>query len=397
VDRVWRLLAAWGLDGLVAFAATASAVGTVLRDDSYRPDGLQLWFEVAGLTTALLALCARRRFPFLAPAFLWVTAPALSFLDGNLIITQAGVFVCGMGAAVLLGSLRNGLQSRVGLVLVLVGSATVVYNDPTHGPGDYFFTPVLFSIGWLVGLALRERNLQADAAEERALRAERERESAARVAVAEERARMAREMHDVVAHAVSVMVLQVGAVRHRMPVGSEEGAALKSVEEAGRTALTEMRRMLGALRQGDDGLELTPGPGLDDLQALAGDVRTAGLDVRLHRKGEPVDLPRSLDLSAYRIVQEGLTNALKHSGGRRADVTVEFAPGQLRLEVRDDGPGGFARGDGFGHGLIGIGERVKAYGGDMSAFVATSGGFVLRASLPLESTKSTGSLESTDA
>jgi signal transduction histidine kinase len=96
-------------------------------------------------------------------------------------------------------------------------------------------------------------------------------------------------------------------------------------------------------------------------------------------------------------VQEGLTNALKHSGGRRADVTVEFASGQLRLEVRDDGPGGFAHGDGFGHGLIGIGERVKAYGGDMSAFVATSGGFVLRASLPLESTKSTGSLESTDA
>ena len=123
---------------------------------------------------------------------------------------------------------------------------------------------------------------------------------------------------------------------------------------------------------------------MDDLESLATHVRSAGLDVRLHREGEPVDLPRSLDLSAYRIVQEGLTNALKHSGGRRADVTVDYAPDQLRLEVRDDGPGGFATGDGFGHGLIGIGERVKAYGGDMSAFVATSGGFVLRASLPLE-------------
>jgi signal transduction histidine kinase len=145
-----------------------------------------------------------------------------------------------------------------------------------------------------------------------------------------------------------------------------------------------MRRMLGALRQGDDVLELTPGPGLDDLATLAGDVRAAGLDVRLHREGEPVELPRSLDLSAYRIVQEGLTNALKHSGGRRADVTVEFAPDALRLEVRDDGPGGFARGDGAGHGLIGIGERVKAYGGEMSAFAAATGGFVLRASLPLE-------------
>ena len=242
-----------------------------------------------------------------------------------------------------------------------------------------------------MGYALRDRVVRSEVAEERALRAERERESAARVAVAEERARMARELHDVVAHAVSVMVLQVGAVRHRMPEASEEGEALRNVEQAGRTALAEMRRLLGALRQGDDLLELTPGPGLDDLQTLAGDVRAAGLDVRLHVNGEPAALPRSVDLSAYRIVQEGLTNALKHSGGRRADVTVEYGSDQLRLEVRDDGPGGFAQNDGFGHGLIGIGERVKAYGGDMSAFVATSGGFVLRASLPLES------LESADA
>jgi signal transduction histidine kinase len=181
------------------------------------------------------------------------------------------------------------------------------------------------------------------------------------------------------------MVLQVGAVRHRMPDASEEGEALRNVEQVGRTALAEMRRLLGALRQGDDLLELTPGPGLDDLQKLAGDVRAAGLDVRLHVNGDPAALPRSVDLSAYRIVQEGLTNALKHSGGRRADVTVEYGSGQLRLEVRDDGTGGSATGDELGHGLIGIGERVKAYGGDMSAFHAASGGFVLRASLPLES------------
>ena len=129
-----------------------------------------------------------------------------------------------MGAAVAAGQPAKRARSRrVGLVLVLVGSATVVYNDPTHGPGDFFFTPVLFAIGWLVGFALRERNQQAEAAEERALRAERERESAARVAVAEERARMARELHDVVAHAVSVMVLQVGAVRHRIPAASGGG------------------------------------------------------------------------------------------------------------------------------------------------------------------------------
>jgi signal transduction histidine kinase len=387
MGRVGRFCAAWGLDVLVVAAAAATAVGTVQRDDADRPDGLALGIEIAAITVVLLALCARRWFPFLAATFVWIGCAGLSFLDHQLISTQAGVFLCGMGAAVLFGSLRNGLQARVGLVIVLVGTAVIVYHDPTHTTGSLLFTPVVFAVAWLAGFALGDRAERSEAAEERA---QRERESVARVAVAEERARMARELHDVVAHAMSVMVLQVGAVRHRMPVASEEGETLRNVEQAGRTALAEMRRLLGVLRQRDDLVELAPSPGLDDLPALAGDVRAAGLDVRLHREGEPVTLPRSLDLSAYRIVQEGLTNALKHSGGRRADVTIAFAPDQLRLEVRDDGPGGFAQNDGLGHGLIGIGERVNAYGGDMSTFVPTTGGFVLRASLPLESVESAG-------
>jgi len=384
VGRVWRFFAAWGLDVLIVCAAAASAVGTVLRTDADRPDGLQLWFEALAIATVILLLCARRRLPFVAPAVLWIAGPALTLLDHQAISSQAAVFLCGMGAAVLFGSLRNGLQARAGLVLVLVGAAVVVYYDPTRTAANLLFTPALFAVAWLAGFALRDRAERSEAAEERAVRAEREREAAARVAVAEERARMARELHDVVAHAVSVMVLQVGAVRQRMPAASEEEEALRNVERAGRTALAEMRRLLGALRQGDDRLELTPHPGLGNLESLAGDVRAAGLDVRLHVQGEPVPLPPSLDLSAYRIVQEGLTNALKHSGGRRADVTVEYAPCELRLEVRDDGPGGFAQNDRLGHGLIGIGERVKTYGGDMSAFVAATGGFVLRTSLPLE-------------
>ncbi len=175
------------------------------------------------------------------------------------------------------------------------------------------------------------------------MRAERERESAARVAVAEERARMARELHDVVAHAVSVMVLQVGAVRHRMPAASEEGEALRNVEQAGRTALAEMRRLLGALRQGDDLLELTPRPGLDDLETLAGDVRAAGLDVRLHVHGEPVAaaaLPRPLGVPHRAGGAHQRPQALRRTPGRR-DRRVRA--GELRLEVRDDGPGGFAQ------------------------------------------------------
>ena len=187
-----------------------------------------------------------------------------------------------------------------------------------------------------------------------------------------------------VAHSVSVMVLQVGAVRHRMPESQVDNRdALQAVEQAGRTALTEMRRLLGALRQDGEQAELMPRPGLADLGKLVDDVRITGLAVRLTVHGEPVELPPGLDLSAYRIVQEAPTNVLKHAQARRADVDVRFHPTELELEVHDDGRGPGAQ-DGLGHGLVGIGERVKIYGGDMSAGRHPSGGFVVRASLPLD-------------
>jgi signal transduction histidine kinase len=385
VERVWRFLVGHGLDLLIVAAALESALGTVLRTDADAPGGIRLAIEMLVIAALVLVLLARGRFPFAAPATFWVGAAAASFLDGRLISSQAGIFVAGLFAAVLLGSLRSGVQARAGLVLVLACSGIVVYNVPTSKPADFLYTPLVFVVGWVVGFALRERNLQAEDAEERAERAERERENAARLAVAEERARMARELHDVVAHAMSVMVLQVGAVRHRLPASAERDA-LGNVEHAGRNALAEMRRLLGALR-GDDALELAPSPGLDDLETLAGDVRAAGLDVRLHVEGDPVALPAALDLSAYRIVQEGLTNSLKHAGAEHVDVTVGYAPNEVRIEVRDDGRGGSPRTNGLshgqGHGLIGIGERVKLYGGAMSTFQPAAGGFVLRASLPL--------------
>jgi signal transduction histidine kinase len=156
--------------------------------------------------------------------------------------------------------------------------------------------------------------------------------------VAEERTRIARELHDIVAHAVSVMVLQVGAVRHQLPDGmAEERDALSSVEHAGRTALVEMRRLLAATRRDGDEAELAPQPGLDRLNSLLEEIGRAGLRVRLHVDGEPFPLPRAIDLSAYRIVQEGLTNALKHARASQADVTVHYLPDELQLEVRDDG------------------------------------------------------------
>ena len=162
------------------------------------------------------------------------------------------------------------------------------------------------------------------------------------------------------------MVLQVGAVRHKLPDELEEDEeALRGIERTGRSALAEMRRLLGAMRQNGDDLELTPQPGLDGLDSLLDEVGRAGLPVRLHLDGDRIPVPRAIDLSAYRIIQEGLTNALKHAHARQADVTLRYDPGELRIEVRDDGRGSGST-DGLGHGLVGIRERVKIYGGEMT-------------------------------
>jgi signal transduction histidine kinase len=201
--------------------------------------------------------------------------------------------------------------------------------------------------------------------------------------VAEERARIARELHDIVAHAVSVMVLQVGAVRHKLTdAHAEDRDALRDVERAGRTALAEMRRLLAAMRPDGDEAELLPQPGLDGLDSLLDQIGRAGLPVELHVDGEPFPLPRGIDLSAYRIVQEGLTNALKHARASHADVSFHYGRDELEIEVRDNGRG-TATSDGLGHGLVGVRERVKIYGGEMSAGTATGGGFILNTRLPL--------------
>jgi signal transduction histidine kinase len=397
VNRLRSLLTRYGVDVLVVVAAVASAAGALIRDDASAPEGaLRLWLEALGMALVILVLLLRRRLPFVAPALTWLLAASMAFVSGPLVVGSPTAFLAGMGAAVLLGYLRSERQSRIGLVLVLACAATVVYNAP-HSLADYLFTPMLFGTGWLVGFALRGRTEQTEAAEQRAALAEREREAAARVAVAEERSRIARELHDVVAHAVSVMVLQVGAVRHKMPESdAEDREALKNVEQAGRAALAEMRRLLDAMRREGDELELEPQPGLGNLDALLDDVRAAGLDVELHRHGAPVALPPALDLSAYRILQEGLTNALKHSGAERAEVELKYGERELLVSVRDDGRGpaaasngaehGSAQGSahGLGHGLVGVRERVKIYGGDMSAGAEAGGGFTLRARLPYE-------------
>jgi len=374
----------YGFDALIAVAALVIALEGAFRDGADPPTTTR-WFTVPALALIVLPLLLRRRFPFAAPAAVWVIAAACSVIDGRLVVFSVISSVAGMVAAFLLGNLRDDTQARIGLAIVVAGAATVIYNNPRHAPGELVFVPVLFGIGWLAGYALRERAAQAEEAEERALQAERQRESAARIAVAEERARIARELHDVVAHAVSVMVLQVGAVRHRLPGElADDKDALTDVEQAGRAALAEMRRLLGAMHDGEDA-DLAPQPGLDSLDDLVERVGRAGLPVRLQVEGNAVPLPRAVDLSAYRIVQEGLTNSLKHANASRADVTVRYGSHDVELEVRDDGVGTTTT-DGLGHGLVGVRERVKIYGGEMNAGTAPDGGFVLSARLPVGGT-----------
>jgi signal transduction histidine kinase len=399
MNRIRYVTREYWFELLIVFLAIAGMLELVVGRDLPGAPATSLWFSVPTMAVLVLPLVAHRRFPFAAPAAYWVMATALTFVDGLLIPFVGSLGVVGLAAAFLLGNLRDDRQAGIGLAIVLGCIVVVVSNIPgTQSASDLIFIPLRFVVAWVAGYAMRERAEQAEAAEMRATLAEREREgaemratlaerereAAARIAVAEERARIARELHDIVAHAMSVMVLQIGAVRHKLPQDlKEDRDALGRVEQAGRTALTEMRRLLGAMRSDGDGVELGPQPGLDALDSLVEDVSRAGLPVRLHLDGERLPLPRAIDLSAYRIVQEGLTNALKHARASHADVTVRYRPGELELEVADDGKGP-ARTNGHGHGLVGIRERVSIYGGDMSAGAAAAGGFVLTVRLPVD-------------
>jgi signal transduction histidine kinase len=220
-------------------------------------------------------------------------------------------------------------------------------------------------------------------------RAERERvlvdEHATRTAeaIADERARIARELHDVVAHAISVIVLQArGGRRMLADAPDETRSALDAIERAGEQALAEMRRLLGMLREADERVALAPQPGLARLTDLADEVGAAGLPVDVRVEGDALELPPGVDVSAYRIVQEALTNALKHAGTARATVVVRYAGDAVELEVADDGAGN-GHGGGSGQGLVGLRERVAVYGGVLEAGAQPEGGYRVRARLPL--------------
>jgi signal transduction histidine kinase len=254
---------------------------------------------------------------------------------------------------------------------------TVVVSDHNDLPSYVFSAGIVALSPWLAGRATRARDLRAAALE-------RERDERERAAASEERQRIARELHDVVAHGVVLMVLQAQGARRIFDQDPERArAALGAIEETGQNALGELRRSLGLLRDRGAGTELRPQPGLADLDALVDEMRDAGLRVELRIEGAPRTLDDAVDRSAYRIVQEALTNTIKHAGLVATRVTISYAPDDLRVEIADDGPGPQARGDGAGHGLAGMRERVRLYGGELDAHAGEGHGFVVRARIPL--------------
>jgi signal transduction histidine kinase len=381
MKRLGPLTRRFSLDILTVIVAVESAAELALGHHVQHQPHPSPWFAVPAIGLVILPLLARRRFPFFAPAAVWLVAAATSFVDGRLVVMPTSAVIAGMIAAFLLGDLCDGLQARLGLAIVTCGAVIITDNNPGHARGDLIFTPLLFAIVWSAGFALQQRAQHAEAAERRAVHAEDGREAAACLATAQERARIARELHDTIAHAVSVMVLQVGAVRHQLPnAHCEHKNALWDVEQTGRTALTDMRHLLDAMRGDGRGVELAPQPGLDRLDGLLEDIERAGLPVRLRIAGDRFPLPGGVDISAYRIVQEGLTNALKHAHATQAEVSLHYAPDQLSIEVRDNGQGAMDS-NGSGHGLVGIRERVRLYDGEMTTSTPGGGGFLLRTRL----------------
>jgi signal transduction histidine kinase len=384
VNRARELVSAW-VASPAADAALALGLAAYSQIEIWSP-GIAVGVGPADVTgtkavlvptmlIATLSLALRRRFPFAVLCVVMGASAAQALLT---------VPIEGMAAALTLVIAVYSLAAHTtrGRALTGLAIALAAAIPVDEDASDFTFAAFLFGGTWLVGRALRMNRLRARELEELAAELANEREERARLAVAAERARIARELHDVVAHSVSTMVVQAEAgeaLLDRHPKRARE--AFQSIETTGREALAEMRRLLGLLRRGDHELALVPQPSLGHLEQLLGRVREAGLPVELEVEGHPRPLPPGLDLSAYRIVQEALTNTLKHAGRARAWVTVRYGDQALELEIADDGHSG---GNGAsGHGLSGMRERVRLFGGEVEAGKRAGGGFAVRARLPL--------------
>ncbi len=382
-------------DGLLAVALLAIGLPQLflqqldsdLAQHYHQPDALN-----AAIVAAMVAvLVLRRRAPMSALACIIAGEVALGYLD---YAPSAADVIAFLIAVYSVAAHRPLARSAIGGIAAVVAFSALMLSYPVDvNLVEYLTNMALFVGVWWLGRGLRLRRAYLAELEDRAQRLERVREGDARTARVEERARIARELHDVVAHHVSVMTVQAGAARRildRDPESARE--AMSTIEGLGRTALSEMRRIVGVLRTERDpehtGRELAPQPGLHDIGGLIDRVRETGLMVQLWIEGEPRTLSPGVDLAVYRLVQEALTNTLKHAGPQaRAWVRIHYAGQGVNVEIEDDGRGAAAglpgNGDSSGHGLVGMSERVALYGGELRIGPRSGGGFEVRARFPL--------------
>jgi len=365
-DRVLRFrLEPRQLDLLLAVVLTALGelqvfAGRLAVDGRLLP---AVTVPVLGGTVAL-----RRRFPATAGTVAAIVQSLTVAVHGDpqVLPNAVAYFLALYALAVWTPTRRFAVGIALAVATLLVPSS--------HG-GRFTWTGVTLIVMLIVRQVIRDRDRRAELAE-------RERDLVAREAVAEERARVARELHDVVAHSVSVMVIQAQAGPRLLREPERLRSVFGSIETSGKDALVELRRLLGVLRTPGHEVELGPQPGLGSLDALVAHVRAAGLPVQVRIEGEPRELPVGIDLSAYRIIQEALTNSLKHAGRAEAEVFLRYRPSSLDVEIVDNGSADGAGVQGSGHGLIGMRERVALYGGALHAGARNGHGYAVRATLP---------------
>jgi len=377
----------WVIDGgiaLVLLGLMTALLATQRVQAGERPTTPAAYVLSVLLTAPLVT---HRKFP----------RTSLAVCLAALILYAAGHFVAYPGLPVIALTFGISLHGnrRLALVTVIAAAAAMTLALALQSPAvrsesTWIESELGIVVAWLAGENLRSRRARWAELHARAERLERERDAEARRAVTEERLRIARELHDVVAHSMSVIAVQSAVGNHVIDTQPEEARhALAAIEATSRSALTEMRHLLGVLRQdGEPTGSLVPAPGLADLAPLVAQVKEAGLSVWIHVEGERELLPPGVDLSAYRIVQEALTNVIKHAGSAAATVTVRYRPGSVALEITDDGPGvspvGAQAGTfSAGHGIIGMRERVAVFGGEFAAGPLPAGGFRVFACLPI--------------
>ena len=366
---------------LIGVVLTAVAVWSV--NVIATPFAGPAWLKVIWPLLIGAPLALRRRAPLLGWTIIWAGISLQALITGNSPEGLELIFVLGVGSYSV--AAHSTLRRALAGLAVTAAGATIyglanhdIMSGNTGNEWSAAFFAIAILAAWLAGVFVRGRR-EAVAQAARTAAAERRAERA----VADERARMARELHDIVSHNLSVVVLQAAGAQ--AAGGPDTGPTLEKIERSGRQALVEMRRLLGVLREPDEPAPaaLSPQPGIAELAALVEGVRAAGLPVVLVIDGDPGQLPAAVDISAYRIVQEALTNVLKHAGQASAQVGVRCGADEVLIEVTDDGAGPRAARPAGGHGLAGMRERVALFGGELTAGPQPDGGFAVRARLPL--------------